>query len=80
MENTLKDGQSFMKLDKAYKKAVEETEKNLNNSIMIGKQKLLEKRRAEELARLNGIPEEVKEEVKEQKEDKEEKIASNGEE
>lgn len=32
-----------MKLDKAYKKEVEEAEKSLNNSIAIGKQKYLEK-------------------------------------
>ena len=36
-----------MKLDKAYKKEVEEAEKNINNSILIGKQKLMEKMKAE---------------------------------
>lgn len=43
MENTLREGQSFLKLDRAYKKEIETTEKNLSESIMIGKQKLMEK-------------------------------------
>jgi len=43
MESTLREGQSFMKLDQAYKKEVEATEKNLIESIMIGKQRLKEK-------------------------------------
>ena len=41
MESTLKEGKSFMKLDKAYKQSVEETERNLATSILIGKQKYL---------------------------------------
>jgi hypothetical protein len=43
MESTIKEGQSFMKLDKAYKKDVEETEKTLETAMLIGKQKYLEK-------------------------------------
>lgn len=43
MESTIKEGQSFMKLDKAYKKDVEETEKTLETAMIIGKQKYLEK-------------------------------------
>jgi hypothetical protein len=43
MESTLKEGQSFMKLDKAYKRDVEEAEKSLVNSIQIGKLKYLER-------------------------------------
>lgn len=43
MENTLKEGQSFMKLDRAYKKEIENTEKIMTDSIMIGRQKLMEK-------------------------------------
>ena len=41
MENTLKEGQSFMKLDKTYKKDIQQTEKNLIESIKIGKQKAM---------------------------------------
>ena len=43
MESTLKEGQSFMKLDKAYKRQVEETQNMMMNSIMKGKQKLMER-------------------------------------
>jgi hypothetical protein len=36
-----------MKLDQAYKKEIETTEKNLTESIMIGKQKLMERYKLE---------------------------------
>ncbi len=49
MENTLREGQSFLKLDRAYKKEIETTEKNLSESIMIGKQKLMEKYKLEQV-------------------------------
>jgi hypothetical protein len=48
MENTLKEGQSFMKLDRAYKKEIEQTEKNLMESIMIGKQRAMERYKEKE--------------------------------
>jgi hypothetical protein len=48
MESTLREGQSFMKLDQAYKREVEATEKNLVESIMIGKLRLKEKYKMEE--------------------------------
>jgi hypothetical protein len=48
MESTLREGQSFMKLNQAYKREVETTEKNLVESIMIGKQLLKEKYKIEE--------------------------------
>lgn len=41
MENTLKEGQSFMKLDRAYKREIEQTERNLCEAITIGKQRAL---------------------------------------
>lgn len=37
-----------MKLDKTYKKDIEETEKNLIDSIRIGKQRALEKQKKQE--------------------------------
>jgi hypothetical protein len=46
MENTLKEGQSFMKLDRAYKREIEQTESNLCEAITIGKQRLLLKSQA----------------------------------
>ena len=48
MESTLREGQSFMKLDQAYKREVETTEKNLVEYIMSRKQRLKEKYRIEE--------------------------------
>ena len=48
MESTLREGQSFMKLNQAYKREVETTEKNLVESIMIVKQLLNEKYKIEE--------------------------------
>ena len=45
MESTLREGTSFMKLDKAYKREIEETEKSLSTAISIGKQRLLEKKK-----------------------------------
>jgi hypothetical protein len=48
MESTLKEGQSFMKLDKAYKKEVEETQNLMVSSIMKGKMKLIERNKQKE--------------------------------
>lgn len=49
-----------MKLDKAYKKEVEEAEKNMNNSILIGKQKLMEKMKAESEKKALETKQEIK--------------------
>lgn len=55
MESTLKEGQSFMKLDKAYKKDVEETEKTLETAMIIGKQKYLEKLKEKQSGKIEEL-------------------------
>jgi hypothetical protein len=47
LESTLKEGQLYTKLDRAYKKDVEETERNIGESILIGKRKIIQKMKIE---------------------------------
>ena len=41
MESTFKEGALHVKLDRVYKANIEDTEKTIGDSIMIGKQKKL---------------------------------------